>query len=111
MNDKTAIAQALADAHRGIEPSIVRIRRITSPDESDPSEPVKLLEVNPDTSPSGIVPIYFGPSSKVPAPSVLVEITPKEYDDIERGDLKLPPGWKLDVTLFDGTREPHHAGS
>jgi hypothetical protein len=74
MNVKEDTAKKLADAHRRIEPSILRI--MTSGEES-PAEPVNLLEVNRDTTPSGIVSITFGPMEGVPFPSVMVEVTPR----------------------------------
>ncbi len=111
MSDKADLAKRWAESHLRMEPTIERIVRITGPDEEDPSEPIKLLEVNPDTPASGIVPIIFGPSDEIPAPTILVEITPEEYDKLNREELELPAGWKLDATLYDGAQEPHHAGS
>ena len=101
MPDKTAVARSLADAHRDAEPGIVRIVRLEGPRESEAREPVKLLEVNPATSPSGVVPIAFAPDPPaVPFPSVVVEVTPDEFDLIEAGKLALPHDWRLGETLF-----------
>lgn len=74
MPDKDQVAQLLAEAHRQLEPSISRIVRLVSDTENDGREPVKLLEVNPHTSPSGIVPIAFGADPpSVPYPSIIVD--------------------------------------
>jgi hypothetical protein len=98
--DKKDVAKSLADAHRKAEPSIRRIHRIISNREDDVNEPVKLLEVNPDTSPSGIVPIAFGPDPPdIPFPSVVIEITQEEFDQIKLGKLQLPHGWQIDQRL------------
>jgi hypothetical protein len=101
MTVKEDTAKKQAEAHRRIEPSILRIMRIVTSGEESPAEPVKLLEVNRDTSPSGIVPIAFGPTEGVPFPSVVVEVTPDEYEKLTRNQLELPAGWKLGETLYE----------
>jgi hypothetical protein len=102
MLDKDQVARLLADAHREAEPGIVRIVRLVSRKEAEPREPVKLLEVNPATSPSGVMPIAFAPDPPaIPFPSVVVEVTPEEYTRIARGQLPLPSDWSLETTLYD----------
>ena len=101
MLHKNEIAKALADAHRRFEPGIIRIVRVLGDREDDPAEPVKLLEVNPDTSPSGIVPIAFGPDPpEIPFPSVIIDVTEGEYEDLRKGILHLPEGWRPGDTLY-----------
>ncbi|HEV2991521.1 MAG TPA: hypothetical protein VG759_24005 [Candidatus Angelobacter sp.] len=103
MPDKSEIARVLAEAHRNIEPAISRIIRLVADGdrEHDSREPIKLLEVNPDTSPSGILPIAFGADPpRVPFPSVIIEVTEAEFDKIRNGSLFLPDGWKLGDTLY-----------
>lgn len=102
MPDKDEIARLLAQAHREAEPAIIRIVRLVARNEADPHEPVKLLEVNPATSPSGVWPIAFAPDPPdVPYPSVVVEVTPDEYAQIVRHQLPLPEGWAFGTTLYD----------
>lgn len=102
--DKNEIARTLADAHRRFEPGITRIIRVVGDSEDDPGEPVKLLEVNPDTSPSGIVPIAFGPlPPAIPFPSVIIEVTEGEYENLRKGVLSLPDGWQPSDTLYPST--------
>jgi len=102
--DKNEIARTLADAHRKFEPGITRIVRVVADGEDDPGEPVKLLEVNPDTSPSGIIPIAFGPvPPEIPFPSVIIEVTEGEYQDLCKGVLSLPEGWRPGDILYPGT--------
>ncbi len=101
MPDKDKVARLLAEAHRSFEPTIIRILRLTSPREGDLSEPVKLLEVNPATSPSGIMPIAFSADPPtVPYPSIVIEVTQEEFDQISAGSLVLPRGWELGDELF-----------
>jgi len=102
--DKRGIARALADAHRKVEPGISRIIRVVAEREDDSAEPVKLLEVNPDTPRAGIVPIAFGAAPpEVPFPSVVIEVTEGELQDIRSGCLRLPNGWRLEDTLYPNT--------
>ena len=99
--DKGEIAKLLAQAHREYEPAITRIIRVVDDREHVSDEPVKLLEVNPDTSPSGIVPIAFGPDPpRIPFPSVVIEVTEAEFESIREGRMGLPDGWRLGDTLY-----------
>jgi hypothetical protein len=101
MPDKDEVAQLLAVAHREAEPGIVRIIRLVSAQEAEAREPVKLLEVNPATSPSGVLPIAFAADPPtVPFPSVVVEVTPDEFARIEQGQLALPNNWTLGQRLY-----------
>ena len=60
-------------------------------------EPIKLLEVNCDTSMSGVLPIFFGAhaASVVFYPSVIVEVRSEEYLQITSGNLAVSNGWVL----------------
>jgi hypothetical protein len=100
MDNKNEVARRLADAHRQVEPSIVSIVRIESPSEESAAEPVKLLEVNRDTPPAGIVPVAFGPDGQVPFASIVVEVTPEEFEMLQHHQLELPSGWRLGETLY-----------
>jgi hypothetical protein len=99
--DKGEMARVLAILHRNYEPSISRIIHVVADRELNPTEPVKLLEVNPDTPASGILPIVFGADPpEIPFPSVVIEVTEGEYDAIRAGSLRLPDGWRLGDTLY-----------
>ena len=101
MPEKDEVARLLADAHRALEPAISLIIRLITDREGDVREPVKLLEVNPATSPSGILPIAFtADPPQVPYPSVVVEVTELEYEQIRKGTLPLPPGWRIGEILY-----------
>jgi hypothetical protein len=103
MNDKDheEAARRLAQKHYLYEPGITEIRAITSGAIRGPNEPIKLLEVNTNTIASGIMPLRFdaAPASGIPFPSVIVEVTPEEYEQIKRNELKLPEGWSLGPLL------------
>jgi hypothetical protein len=101
MPEKDEVARLLAEAHRAMEPAISRIIRLVVDREDEAREPVKLLEVNPATSPSGIFPIAFtADPPRVPYPSVVVEVTEAEFEKITAGTLPLPAGWRLGDTLY-----------
>ncbi len=59
---KDVVAQRLAEAHYAVEPGIeLIIQLVASPDrEADPTEPIKLLEVNQNTTADGVHPVFFG---------------------------------------------------
>lgn len=94
---KDTVAERLADAHFDIESGIARIFRLIGPREEDPRDPVKLLEVNENTVATGIVPVGFGPHAAggIVYPSIIVEITPEEFERLREGQLLLPDGWVL----------------
>jgi hypothetical protein len=101
---KDEAAERLARLHFVIDPGIVRIVRVVSPaNEANPMEPIKLLEVNAHTIPSGILPVHFGAHapSGVPFPTVVMEVHPSEWELIEAGEMKLPHGWVLAPAPFD----------
>ena len=94
-------AQDLAEAHYSMDRSVRQIYRLVGDHEDAPQEPLKLLEVNADTLPAGIVPVALGaiPSQGIAFPVVVVEITPTEFEQLERGELPLPHGWRRDGAL------------
>ncbi len=99
---KDEVARELAGSHQEVDPTITRIVRLEKEGaEADPNEPIKLLEVNPGTPPDGIVPVRFGPDSDVPFPSVIVDVTPAEYEKVKAEKLQLPDGWRIGEVLFE----------
>ena len=54
------------------------------------------------------MPLHFRPvpGSGIPYPSVIVEITPDEFDRIRLQDLKLPDGWTVDEEYSEGDSLP-----
>ena len=98
---KDDVARDLATAHSELEDSVRKVIRLVSDNEGDANEPIKLLEVNTNTVPVGIMPVSFGPAPDVPFPSVIVEITDSEYGALLRHELTLPVGWREDGVLVD----------
>jgi len=95
---KDAVARRLAESHYRVDPSIKRIFRIVSRHrEQDENEPIKLLEVNEETTMSGIVPIGFGPHepSGIFFRSIIVEVRPEELERIRHGEMPLPKDWEV----------------
>jgi hypothetical protein len=92
-------ARELARKHYQVESGMTQIFRIigSADVEVTPTEPIKLLEVNENTVPSGIMPIQFGPSpaSGLHYSSIILEVTPDEFQRIQNDELKLPNGWKV----------------
>ena len=88
-------AAALARAHYEVEPGLRAIYRLEGPDPNDLQ--IKLLEVNEQTVPTGIVPVGFPPhpASGLHYPSVVIEVTPREYEAIQSKQLNLPAGWEI----------------
>lgn len=111
MPTKEEAAQSLAVMHYEVEPGLTHVFRIagTADMEFNPAEPIKLLEVNEHTVPSGILPIQFGPSpaAGLHYSSVIVEVTPEEFSLIEAKKLPLPHGWQVGELI---PRPPAEAG-
>jgi hypothetical protein len=106
MADKKRITQELADTHYQIEPGITHIFSLCEKPEREamPGTPIKLLEVNENTPASGVMPLHFGPAPErgIPFPSVIIEVTPAEFERIKQKKLKLPKGWTIGEELPRG---------
>jgi hypothetical protein len=102
MTTKNETAQLLAEAHFRLDQGITRIFRIVEPDESSNLRPVKLLEVTPMTTEAGIQPVGLSadPARRIFHSSVIVEISPHEFERLTRGELHLPHDWRLGDELF-----------
>ncbi len=102
-------AAALAQAHYAVEPGLRAIYRLESPDPNDLR--IKLLEVNDQTIPTGIVPVGFAPhpASGLHYPSVVIEVTPQEYQAIQHNQLNLPAGWQVREP-YERPANADHAG-
>jgi hypothetical protein len=95
-HSKDEAVRELAEWHFSVEPDLMQVIRIVSDNEDAPNEPIKLLEVNAATMATGsIEPFAFSASESVPFPTVIAEITPEEYERIQRAELTLPNGWSL----------------
>lgn len=86
---KLETARNLAKAHFRVDQQVQHIHLIESHHDLDPNEPIKLLEVVAGTLERGIEPINFtpDPARGIDYPSVIVEISPREYEAIREGKL------------------------
>ena len=103
MSSKDEVARQLAHTHFDLEPGMLQIYRLTGSVEAEAreSEPIKFLEVNDDTVSAGVLPLHFGPMPKagVPYSTVIISVTPEEFEKIKTEELKLPKDWKLGEEL------------
>lgn len=102
--EKALAARDLARKHFEVEPGMQRVIRFAATLDPDEQlrEPIKLLEVNEATPASGILPLGFGaaPDAGIRFESILIEVTPTEYEQIEQQELKLPADWKYRLEEF-----------
>lgn len=110
VDEKTAVAKELARKHFQAEAGLQKIIRLTGSAEAEvrPVEPIKLLEVNANTVPSGVLPVSFGPApaSGIPYSSIIVEVSPEEFAKIQNRELTLPRGWYLGEELPKPPEDP-----
>jgi hypothetical protein len=101
--EKSTVAKELALKHFQIEPGLTRVIRCSGSADVEfaPTEPIKLLEVNQFTVASGVLPLHFGsvPASGINFPSIIIEVTPEEFDKIKANQLPLPKGWTFEDEL------------
>jgi len=84
------VAQDLATAHKGEDPHTQAIYLSRSTAE------VRLVEVTGSVGDAGeVLPFRFGarPDLGVTYPSVVVLLSPGEWDEVRKGTLSLPEGW------------------
>lgn len=98
---KDEIARELAQWHSRTESAIQKIIRLRSQNEDSNDEPIKLLELNTATVPTGITPVSFGASPDAPFPSIVIELTGEEFDKVLARKLSLPDDWTIGETLFE----------
>jgi hypothetical protein len=94
---KDDVAKELITYHFHVEPELMAVYRFKSNDEEASDEPIKLLEVNDATIPSGSIdPFIFASTKDVPYKTVIAEVTTSEFEML-RGDKSCwPEGWDLD---------------
>ena len=85
-------AVELVQSHREVEPNLRLVYLYRDP----AGREVRLVEIV-DGSPSAeeVLPFRFAPDEArgVPYPVVIVELSPEEFQRVERGELPLPAGW------------------
>ncbi len=87
----------LVEWHYEIDPNMTEVIRLLSENENDPKEPIKFLEVSPDTPASGTVMTFtFGGTEEAPYHMRIAVVTPEEMDKVRRGEIPMPDGWDLE---------------
>ena len=96
---KDEAARELARLGYEVESELAHVYRVPVPPgtEVDPAEPIKLLEVNAATVPFGVMPLRFAPAASIGIPyaTIMVEVTPDEFELLTKHELHLPDGWKI----------------
>jgi len=87
------VAEELAKAHVEDDPKTTQVYFVEGIDDE-----VRLVEVSGSLgsgAPGEVLPVRFSaqPEAGVPYPSVVVLLSPSEWDAVEKDTLKLPPGW------------------
>ena len=90
-------ASELARKHYQVEPGLTRVIQFSASANLATAEPIKLLEVNTNSASFGVMPLGFGPAPEagIRFPSVIIEVTPDEFEKIEAKELPLPKGWEF----------------
>jgi len=86
---KLETARRLARDHFQVDPQVRRIHLIYSGRDQDADEPIRLLEVVEGALECGVVPVGFAanPERGIAYPSVIVEVSPREFQAIREGTL------------------------
>ncbi|MBI3206695.1 MAG: hypothetical protein HYZ29_34490 [Myxococcales bacterium] len=95
MKSVLEVAQWLAEAHMKDDPATTDVFVAEAADE------VRLVEVSGSVGPGTpreVLPFRFAanPDKGVPYPSVVVLLSPAEWEAVQRGELALPSGWEKD---------------
>lgn len=86
------IVRQLVRSHFEIEEDIEQIVWVRDREEKE----IRLIGINRNTLPTGSVEaFYFAPSQDVPLPVRIADVTPQEWEQVQSGNIPLPPGWTL----------------
>jgi hypothetical protein len=88
------VALELADAHRRSDSSTTVIKWFPNAQQDQ----IRLLEVSSEAPTTGeVLSFAFAsdPASGVDYPSIVILLSPEEWQQVQRGKLSLPPGWDL----------------
>jgi hypothetical protein len=95
MPDKTTSAEALIRWHFEVEPGLEVVYRAMAANEDDPSEPIKLLEVNEDAVQTREFPAFgFPPTTDFPFQTIIAEVTSESLERLQV-EGKIPAVWDL----------------
>ena len=101
MMTKEEAVRELVEWHYKVDPNMTEVIRFLSPNEESADEPISLLDVSPDTLPSGnVMTFLFGPYGDFPYQMRTATITPEEMEQVRRQEIPLPPGWDLENSVI-----------
>ena len=92
------VATKLARAHRKADKQTKLIKLFTT----DRQDEIHLVEVSASAPTTGeVLPFKFAPdpTAGVDYPSVVILLSPAEWQQVEQGMLRLPQGWDLDKAV------------
>lgn len=93
---KDEVAAEVIARHFKLFPEYVEIYRIRVDGEEDAGEPIKLLEVDPESSETGRVDSFHCPlEGDMEYAMVIAYVTPNELHQVQCGALELPEGWTM----------------
>ena len=94
---KEEAAAEIAHYDYAVDEATQAFYRILAADENASGEPLKLLKVNADTPPMGVLPLHFpaGMDEGIPYAYEIAVVTPDEFGEIAAGLLALPAQWRL----------------
>ncbi len=98
-----SVVRQLVQSHFEIEKSIDEIVWL----KDGAHQEIRLIEINRSTLPTRSVEVlYFAPSQDVPFPVRISDVTPREWKQVQHGDIPLPPGWSLQqIQIFQKTKK------
>lgn len=97
MDTKSDAARRLIQSHFEIEPGLKLVMRIIAREENARTEPIKLLEINENTFPTGSVePFLFGAAGDIHFNVSIAEVTEEEFEQVLAKKIPLPNGWTLE---------------
>jgi hypothetical protein len=87
------IVETLVNEHFELDESLEKVIWI----KSGKTPGIRLLEINPETPPTGqVLSFYFPPSDEIPYALYLAEIKPEEWLKVLQNEMPLPEGWSLE---------------
>jgi hypothetical protein len=104
--DRDAMANWYARQHRSTDPGIQQIYYLTK---DAPAREIRFIEINhllADMSDDALEPIDFGvdTGSDNEHKLFVLDVTPSQWSEIDRGRLSLPTGWTLEGAITLGDR-------
>ncbi len=98
--NREELVRQLVRNHFDLEEGIERIIWFQNGNEESD---VRLIEVNRNSIITGTFDaFYFAPSSYFPLPIQIADVTPKEWEKIQRREWELPADWPLDkIKVFE----------